>query len=410
MISLIQNTIENLKAHKIRVALTVFWIIVGISSILIVGSIGNGVKKQIEESALEMAEKEFAIEFTHNDESMRGFESFISPITQTDISLIKDISGVKKVKGNMQDTNYLYGTFKINDSEFYSDIYGFDENGNDEYKDSYELVYGRKINESDRNKNVIILNESGMFDSNIEPQKLLGKGVTFNGVTYEVIGIMRGIDSFDMFGGWNPLTYSSIIPKTTLDKLALMYEDFSVSHTGLSVEIIKGYDVDKISNSIISLLKQNHPNIEGSYSKIDSGFDMNEEIKNMKSSVDMFVLLVTAISMIVGGLGVMNIMYVSVIERKREIGIRRAIGATPKKIVVQFLSEATVITTFGCILGVIVGSLLIKSVGKYVPFDAIPSVSVYIQAIISSVLTGVIAGILPAIKASKVDPIEAIQG
>ena len=410
MFSLIQNTIENLKSHKIRVALTVFWIIVGISSILIIGSIGNGVKKQIEESASEMSEKNFTIEFTHNDESMNGFESFTSPITQTDISLIKEISGVKKVTGNNQDVNYLYGEFKINDYSMHTDLYGIDESGNDEYKDAYEIVYGRKINESDRNKNVIILNHDYLEDLNMEEQKLIGKGVSLNGVTYEVIGTMRGIETFDMLGGWNPLTYSSIIPKTTLDKLALMHEDFSVAHTGLEVEIIKGYDAEKISSSIISLLKQNHPSIEGTYSKVDYGFDINEEIKTMKSSVNMFVLIVTGMSMIIGGLGVMNIMYVSVIERKREIGIRRAIGATPKKIIVQFLSEATVITTFGCILGIIVGSLLIKVVEQYIPFEAIPSISIYVQAVLSSVLTGIIAGILPAIKASKVDPIEAIQG
>lgn len=410
MISLIQNTIENLKAHKIRVALTVFWIIIGISSILIVGSIGNGVKKKIEESASEMTEKEFLIEFTHNDTSMEGFESFVSPISQTDISLIKEISGVKKVTGSHQDINYLYGEFKINNSSMYSDLYGFDENGNDEFKDSYELVYGRKINESDRNKNVVILNHDYVEDLNIEPQKLLGKGVQFNGVTYEVIGTMRGIDNMDVFGVWNPLTYSSMIPKTTLDRLALMHEDFSVSHTGLSIELIKGYDVDKVSSEIISLLKSNHPNIDGNYSKVDYGFDINEEIKTMKSSVDMFVLIVTAMSMIVGGLGVMNVMYISVIERKREIGIRRAIGATPRKIITQFLSEATFITLFGCALGMIVGSLLINVVSQYVPFDIIPNVTIYIQAILTSVLTGTIAGILPAIKASKVDPIEAIQG
>ena len=130
----------------------------------------------------------------------------------------------------------------------------------------------------------------------------------------------------------------------------------------------------------------------------------------MVSGVNKFVLLVTAISMFVGGIGVMNIMYISVIERKREIGIRRAIGASPTKIVCQFLIESTVITVLGCILGLIVGSIVMNAIAPHIPFKAIPSTSIYLIAVGSSILTGIISGVLPAFKAAKIDPIEAIKG
>ena len=412
MISLIQNSIENLKSHKLRVGLTIFWIIVGITSVIIVGSVGNGIKQQIKNSTQNISNQSMTITFTPNDESMDEFIGFMSPINQSDILTIESISGIKKVTPFGGEDIYTCGEIKINNLGTYVDLYGFDENGQDENKDKYEIIYGRKFNESDRNKNVIILNQESARELGIEEQKLLGKGVELNGNIYEVVGIMSAPDSTNEFGfyEWNPLAYYSMIPKSTLDVLSNMNKSSSVSYSGFTVETLKGYDINKVEDIVLNILNENHPNIQGHYSKEDIGYDMTEDINMMVSGVNKFVLLVTVISMLVGGLGVMNIMYVSVIERKREIGIRRAIGATPFKIITQFLSEATVITLSGCFLGLIVGSIALNYVSGNMPFNAIPSVSIYIQAILSSIITGILSGLIPAIKASKVDPIDAIQG
>lgn len=412
MISLIQNSIENLKAHKLRVALTVFWIIIGITSVIIIGSIGNGIKKQIVNSTQNISNQSIGITFHPDDESMNDFIGFMEPINQTDILTIESISGIKKVTPYGKDESYSFGEAKINNSIAFLELYGFDENGQDENKDKYEIIYGRKFNESDRNKNVIILNQNSASELGIEEQKLIGKGIELNGNIYEIIGIMSAKEDIDTFGfyEWNPLSYYSMVPKSTLEKLANMNQSSLVSYTGVNIEALKGYNISQVEETIINILKENHPNIKGQYLKEDVGYDTTEDINAMVSGVNKFVLLVTGISMLVGGLGVMNIMYVSVIERKREIGIRRAIGATPFKIVTQFLSEATVITSVGCILGLIVGSIVLKYVSESMPFNAIPSINIYIQAILSSVLTGILAGLIPALKASKVDPIDAIQG
>lgn len=412
MISLIRNSIENLKSHKLRVGLTVFWIIIGITSIIIVGSIGNGVKKQIVSSTQNISIQNIDIVFKPYDDSMYDFIDFMSPINQSDISTIEDISGIKKVTPFGVENNYSGGDLKIDTSSIYIELYGFDENGFDENKDKYEIIYGRKFNESDRNKNVIILNQDSAGELYKEEQKLIGKGVELNGHIYEVVGIMNATEESSEFGfsEWNPLSYYSMIPKSTLEKLSNMNKKSSTSYTGLKIEVLKGYDITSLNERILNILQKNHPNIQGYYTKEGSSYDMAEEINIMVSGVNKFVLLVTGISMLVGGLGVMNIMYVSVIERKREIGIRRAIGATPFKIIIQFLSEATVITLSGCFLGLIVGSVVLKYISGNMPFNAIPSATIYMQAIASSVLTGIIAGLIPAIKASKVDPIDAIQG
>lgn len=412
MISLIQNAIENLKSHKLRVGLTIFWIVIGITSIIIVGSIGNGIKKQIISSTQNISNQNINIAFKPYDDSMYDFIDFMSPINQSDIATIETISGIKKVTPVGVENTSGCGELKINTSSVYVELYGFNENGLDENKDNYKIIYGRKFNEADKNKNVIILTQDSAKELSKEEQTLIGKGVELNGHIYEVVGIMNAVEQTDEFGfsEWNPLSYYSMIPQSTLENLFSMNKNSSTSYTGLQIETLKGYNTTNLSETILNILKENHPTIKGYYSKDDLDYDIAEEINVMTSGVNKFVLLVTGISMLVGGLGVMNIMYVSVIERKREIGIRRAIGATPFKIILQFLSEATVITLGGCFLGLIVGSVVLKYTSRNMPFNAVPSLTIYIQAIAISVLTGIISGLIPAIKASKIDPIDAIQG
>lgn len=420
MITLIQNSIENLKSHKLRVGLTIFWIIVGITSVVVVGSIGNGVKKQMEKSTQNISNlQNIVIDFNPIDESMRDFLDFMSPISQSDVENIKTMPGIKKITPSLTSSDGFIsgemlssGELKYDKLTTYVDIYGIQEDGKDENENKYNIIYGRKIKESDRNKNVIVLNENSLMELDIDSQSLVGKGVDINGVIYEVIGIMSAPELTDEFNQyeWNPLSYFSLVPKTTMETLTSMNQNPSISYSSLDIQVQKGYNVNDIESKVIRLLSDRHPNIQGYYSKKANEFDINEDLDMMISAVNKFVLLVTGISMIVGGIGVMNIMYVSVIERKREIGIRRAIGATPFKIITQFLSEAVVITISGCILGLIIGSVTVNFISGKMPFEAIPSISIYVQAIISSILTGIVSGLIPAIKASKVDPIEAIQG
>lgn len=410
MITLMQNSIANLKAHKLKVGLTIFLITIGITAVMIIGSIGNGVKNQMLNSTQNISNQKTVISFYPNDDSMYEFLEFMSPITQSDITKIQSLKGVQKVKILGAEDMYSSGEIKFSDLSAYIDVYGFSENGDDENKDNYSIVYGRNINESDRNKNVIILNENSLMDMNIDTQKLIGKGIEFNGIIYEVIGIMSAPDNIGegMSYEWNPLSYSSLIPKSTLDSISSISMGSSTSYTSLEVEALKGYDVRDVESRIIDLLSTSHPGIEGYYST-EGAYDMSAEIDTMISTVNKFIFIATAVAMFIGGLSVMNIMYVSVIERKKEIGIRRSIGATPTNIIAQFLAESTFVTLIGGFMGLIVGSIVLNLVSPYVPFTVELSVSIYTQAFISCVATGVLSGLIPAIKASKIDPIEAIQ-
>lgn len=134
-------------------------------------------------------------------------------------------------------------------------------------------------------------------------------------------------------------------------------------------------------------------------------------ISNVIGGLTTFVTAITGIALFVGGVGVMNIMYVSVTERKREIGIRRAIGAKPNSIMLQFLLEAVIVTGIGGIIGIIFGAIFGKLIGLIIPIDgfkAVITLKTLIQSASVSVLVGVLFGIVPAQNAAKLDPIKAI--
>lgn len=129
-----------------------------------------------------------------------------------------------------------------------------------------------------------------------------------------------------------------------------------------------------------------------------------------QNQINRFTNILSNVSLIIGGIGIMNIMYMSVSERQREIGIRRAIGAQPKDILMQFLIETIVITVLGGLVGIVIGSIGAGKVGSYFGMEAQASIKVYVKAIGVSILVGTVFGAIPATKASKLDPIKAIQG
>lgn len=411
MLSYIQNALANLKAHKIRVSIAILWIIIGITSVILIGSIGNGAKKQMAQSVDNMINNSLTIEFVPTKEEMNSALVFMNPITEDDLAQIKNIKGIKKISQGY-DNGMTYGEVKIDNSTAYSELYPINESGYDENKGKYEIVAGRDINENDKNKTVMVLNQETLTELNYSADKILGHALDINGILYEVIGIMTAQDGMDEFGyyEWNPLTYASVVPKSTMSQTSEINKNPSEVYTYLEMKLHKGCDIEKVKSEVISLLEKNHPDIEGTYSVLSDEYNPADDLNMMLSGINKFVLLVTVISMFVGGIGVMNIMYISVIERKREIGIRRAIGASPTKIVCQFLIESTVITVSGCILGLIVGSIAMNAIAPHIPFKAIPSADIYLIAVGSSIITGIVSGVLPAFKAAKIDPIEAIKG
>ena len=173
------------------------------------------------------------------------------------------------------------------------------------------------------------------------------------------------------------------------------------------VTVKEGHNMNKVADSVKETLNELHPGINGEY-KMQDQSTIQKSTEAFTKGIDKFVKVITVVAMIVGGVGIMNIMYVSVMERNKEIGIRRALGAKPKTILFQFLIESVFITSIGGILGVIVGYAVTIYSRGIMPFKPIPSFNSFVYAVVTIILTGIIFGLVPAYKASKVDPIKII--
>ena len=408
--SIIKSSLINLKGHKLRVFVTLLWIIMGITSSILVSSIGNGLKKEVTDSVSRVNPNKTRIYFESSDSNMANMETFLNPFKLEDIDELSFIEGVEIIGASKDD--FSMGSMYYSDAYFdkkttYVDIKEF--NGDDKIVP----VFGRSFSYDDDNRKVIIITMQNAIDLFNAPEEALGKGITINNHIYEVIGVIdensirnnaeSNVDN--MYYGDMNYIYSYMPSKTFND----LMNQFSYPQDIYSLDLVvsKGCDMYEVSNNVINKLYELHPDINGSYN-IDDPTEATKELESMVSTINKFVTLITAISMFVGGVGVMNIMYVSVMERQREIGIRRAIGAKPLDILIQFLVEAIFITILGGIIGIVIGFIVVNYASNYLPFKAIPNINSLLFASVTTVVTGTIFGIVPAIKASKLDPIKAI--
>ena len=413
---IIKSTLSNLKGHKLRVFFTMLWIIIGITSVVMVSSIGNGLKQEIKSSVNKVNPNKTKINFEPTDSQMSDVSIFLKPFTKDDLETLSFIDGVERIESGKDSLNYVPSYYEeaiFNKKSTYVDI--------SELKKGIKLnpIYGRNFSFDDENRKVIIITMQNAIDLFNDPKNAIGKGIIFpsTNTTFEVIGV---IDESSIVTETNDKISSSLnnmyyedntyitsyIPKKALNNLINQYNSSQEIYS-LDLIVSKGYDVFDVSNNVIDKLYELHPDINGSYSTPDPSQE-TQELENMISTINKFITLITFISMFVGGVGVMNIMYVSVMERQREIGIRRSIGAKPRTIMLQFLLESIFITVCGGILGIIIGFIVINYISNYLPFKAIPNINSFLFATITTIITGTIFGIIPAYKASKLDPIKAI--
>lgn len=391
IINLIRTSIYSLKSHKLRAFLTMIGIIIGISSVVTILSIGNGLKQEVLKSSQDTSANKINISF--NPESMTTDINLIEPFNKSDIYNLQKIEGIQKIQectgGSMGESSFLM-----------KDVSYFDKKSSI-ILDSYEnknlnVEYGTGFKDEDGERKLIILNQKvakTLFD---DPQTSIGRGVAINGVTYEVIGILADSGSFSLANSYSYISKES-------------KESMSVDNTITSIDvyILPNEDKQEVFENINKELMSSHPNLQGKY-ELQDPQAITEAFEKIIGGLTTFIAFVTGISLFVGGVGVMNIMYVSVSERKREIGIRRAIGATPRSILFQFLFEAIMVTGIGGLIGILFGYIFAKILGVFLPFTPVLSVGSFTGATLTSVTVGIIFGIIPASNAAKLDPIKAI--
>ncbi|MBX4261633.1 ABC transporter permease [Clostridium estertheticum] len=390
IINLIKTSVYSLKSHKLRVFLTMIGIIIGISSVITIMSVGNGLKVKMNESMADTSANKINVNF--EPENKDADLTLIEPFNKSDSYSLKTVTGVEKVEGSkdMQGSGgFISGDATYFDKKAYIVLKDYDDK-------EVNIKYGRSFKKSEKDKKLIVLDYKSaekLFES---PQKAIGCGITVNGIIYEVTGVTEKESAFSLTGA------ISYISKESKEDMNV---DTSIS--SLDVYIKAGEDKDKVFEKVKKVLVLAHPNLKGEY-KLQDPQAATKIFGQIIGYLTAFIALISGISLFVGGIGVMNIMYVSVTERKREIGIRRAIGAKPKSILLQFLIEAIMVTGLGGLLGILFGFIFCKIIGIFMPFPPVMSGASVIGATAISVIIGIIFGIIPAINASKMDPIKAI--
>ena len=365
----IQLAFQGVFGHKLRSFLTMLGIIIGIASIITIISTIKGTNEQIKQNLIGSGSNIVNVQLYQNDWAVD-----MSYQTPDGIRVLQDeqrdemiaLDGVADV--TLYRSRENVEGFYYRNTGFSGKLYGVDDHYFSVY--GYEVRSGRGFTARDfasASKNVILDETAAktLFSSD-DP---IGKIVEISGEPFTVVGVVSQKSSFE--------------PRINSVKDYAMYVQES---SGLAF----------VPTSVWPVLYR---------------FDepQAQQLQEMSSATNNQLIWIASISLLVGGVGVMNIMLVTVTERTAEIGLKKAIGAKRRRILAQFLTEASVLTGIGGLLGVLGGIGMSQLISKFMDTPTALSVPAILVAVVFSVLIGLIFGLVPAVKASKLNPIEALR-
>lgn len=390
----------SLIANKLRSLLTMLGIIIGVAAVIALVSIGNGVKQDIEDSISSLGSNLLVV--LPGAPRTPGARSSQGSMRSLKISDYEAIAKLEGVKAASPMTNGSYVVIYQN-KNWTTSVAGVNSNFQD--VNNWTMTSGRFFSDKNvQNRERVAVVGQTVVKNLFADEDPVGKEIRVKNIPFRVIGVLKSKGNGTM---GNDQDDTVLIPYTT------------------SMERVEGIDylrrvyvvakddegIDRLQADIENLLRVRH-NIK------DTNLD-DFNIQNMKSIMEtvaqttgtftLFLGAVAAISLVVGGIGIMNIMLVSVTERTREIGVRKALGATYSVIVTQFLIEAVVISLMGGFIGIAFGIGASKVIGMVSGMSTIVSVPTIIMSFAFSMAIGLIFGIYPARKAAKLNPIDALH-
>ena len=391
--------IESVKANKMRSFLTMLGIIIGISSVITIVSLGEGGQSAITGEFEKIGAASVNIKVDAQKASTSDY------ITLTDINQIRDrVPTVKYVSPILQKQGIANSDIKSKKAS----ITGV----NEEYINigNIELTYGRYFNTGEylEGKAVVIIDDitaKSLFGYEDAVGKSINIGAKLSPKKATIIGISKS--QMGMFGGGSNDNIPAMIygPLTFIQEL---YPNENLIDT-LTLVATSKEDTESAGNGAINILENRHSNAGRDIYSAESIMKQLDQVNKVLGIFTTFIGAVAGISLLVGGIGVMNIMLVSVTERTREIGIRKAIGATTKNILMQFLTESVIISLIGGIVGMILGIIGSYFIGSFAGVTPVLSLSVILGVIFFSSAVGIFFGIYPAKKAAELDPIDALR-
>ena len=414
--------LESLKMNKLRSILTMLGIIIGIGSVIAIGTVGSSLTGYVSDSMTSLGASSINVSLTQkssDDESDSNNNDFrikmFASETPDDSDLITDEMIEEYKAAFPDDVKYVEKTCSVGTATYGSDDTSITVTGvENEYKDAEDitLLYGRFINDSDGKRKLAVVADTFAENTlNLDPQNAVGEEftVTINNSIYKfyIAGVYR----------FESETASSDEDSST-DETTEMYIPLAAAKqiTGSgdgyqSISIKTSVDTDTLTfldttNTYFSSFYTHNDTWDVETTSLES---VISTLTDVITTISYAIAAIAAISLLVGGIGVMNIMLVSISERTKEIGTRKALGATNGSIRMQFVTESMVICLVGGIIGIAVGILLGSALSKVLGYTASPNITSIITAVGFSLLIGLIFGYAPANKAAKLNPIDALR-
>ncbi len=400
----IKEALESLLGNKLRTGLTMLGIIIGVAAVVSMTAIGQGASSSITSSIESMGTNLIYVSRAFGNTNPQA-------LTLADAEAIVESGGAPSVLAVAPTVNasrtVVYGSESVSTT-----IMGVTAD--------YETVRnttvstGRFISEEDidSNSTVAVLGSEvveELFGSDIG---VTGQKIRIDNMLYEVIGILESEGGTSMGSSDNQI----IVPLTTALSRLVARSNANDEVDQISITAVDSESIDSAISEVTSILRSRHgiSSDEDNDFSIYSQESMTEAAESITGVLTVFLGGIAAISLLVGGIGIMNIMLVSVIERTKEIGLRKAVGAKNTDILMQFLVESLIIGLAGGVIGVLLAwglTGLIKNIAAATSYNLNPVITAgsVIVAVLFSVGVGVVFGIYPANRASKLEPVEALR-
>ncbi|MCI3150139.1 macrolide ABC transporter permease [Bacillus cereus] len=387
--------LSSILAHKLRSALTMLGIIIGVGSIITVVAIGQGGEAALKSQFVGSGNQTVPIHYSPDINDPFGMDMPEAPkITEEDIFELKKIPEITHIV----TTNSGMESLDIEDKKDMVNITGLD---NEYFKvNKVKVLKGRSLQESDvdQGNNVVMISKQ-MEEKVFIDTNPVGKIIEIQGQPMQIIGVYQSDNEFMGMGPSEALVPISLWPT--------LYGKDEIQN--ISVQAKNVDNLEKAGEKAADVLNSRKPSDATGKYEVMNLKEIQEGISKMTGIMTMIIGGIAGISLVVGGIGVMNIMLVSVTERTREIGVRKALGATRSKILLQFLIEAVMLTLLGGLIGIGLGYGGAYIVSTFAKWPPLVSWEVVVGGVLFSMTLGIIFGLIPANKAAKLDPIEALR-
>ena len=412
MLENINLAFQGVWSHKLRSFLTMLGIIIGIAAIITIVSTIKGTNEQIKQNLIGAGNNVVNVTLMQDNNQMDfSYASVPQGISMITSEMRDEIDKLDKV----QEASLYYsrswadGVY-VGNSSFNGNIYGGDSHFLSVA--GYMVNYGQGFIDSDfTTSRKVVLIDANTAQSLFQGQNPIGGTIEIKGEPFVVVGVVsqktpsepviNSVNDYYMYSGTSGVI---IIPDACWPIVYRYDEPLSVAVRATSTN-----DMTEAGNNVAKYLNENVVSTDKCKYQAKDLLQQAADLQSLSETTNKQLIWIAAISLVVGGIGVMNIMLVSVTERTREIGLKIAIGAQQSRILWQFLTEAAVLTSLGGILGVACGIGLAYMLSSIMGTPVAISVGACAVAVAFSMIIGVVFGLMPAVKASKLNPIEALR-